>query len=306
MQGEDRRKPVRPLSPVLVFLLCLAPSLAGAGTGASLRATYAASAIAHNDEGQPSEVLTPGAGSLTITVGVTASEGVPNPTPPPESFAVQALGDAIGVARYGSLSGVASAEASSLPANLVALSRVLVNVKPGYTDVATVLSDTLPAGTPVTVTFRATLDATALHFVDPPNGVGPTGAGALYEIVLRDLDDLVAPVATRTLAVDSTGTAITTGMVQLATEIGHQVEIKADLTVGARVDVDLATYEVAQGTADAEAGQTAELLYEPSGDVRIETESGHTYAVPEPGRAALLTAGAVVLALGRARRRAGR
>ena len=129
-------------------------------------------------------------------------------------------------------------------------------------------------------------------------------AGRKIDRALRDLDDLVAPVATRMLAVDSTGTAITTGTVALDTEIGHQVEIKADLTVGAQVHVDYAIYEVAQGTADAEAGQTAELFYEPVGDVRIETESGHTYAVPEPGRAILLAVGSALL-WGRARRRAG-
>jgi hypothetical protein len=140
-----RRPAARTASLSLAVLACLVPSLAAAAT---LRATHAAYALAHNDQGQPNQVQTLGPGSLTITVGVATSEGVPNPSPPPPSWESEALGDAIGTARYGSLTGMAHAEASSLPANNESFAQVLVNVKPGYTEVAEVLSDTLAPGTP--------------------------------------------------------------------------------------------------------------------------------------------------------------
>jgi hypothetical protein len=285
-------------SPALAALACLVPSHSAAAT---LRATGFGSALAHNDEGQPSEVLTPGPGSLEITVGVAASDAIENPTPPPANFEGEALGDAIGTARYGSLAGTAHAEASFLPANNISYSRALVNVTPGYTDVAEVLSDTLAPGTPVMLTFRMSLDAEAVHFVDPPSGVGPTGAGAHYEVELRDLDALTQPVVSRFLVIESFGTRQTSATLQLDTAIGHRVELVADLTVGARVDVDFAKYNVSQGSADTAAAQTAGLFYEPSGDVRLETESGHDYAVPEPGQATLLAFAAVLLLLRRER-----
>lgn len=280
-----------------VALVCLAPAAAAAG---GLRATAVHNSLVYNTADAGSSLLTPGPGSLEITAGTAASEAV---VTPPDVWEGEALGSASGTARYGSLAGRAHAEASFLPTchclNLFA--RVLVSVRPGYTDGAQVLSDTLAPGTPVTLRFRMALDATAIHFVDPPNGVGPTGAGAGYEVVLRDVDDLTAPLAQRTLAVDSSGLQLTSATLELGTAIGHRIELVADLRVGAQVDVDYYINGVSQGSADVLAEQTAGLFYEPSGDVRLETDSGHDYAVPEPGRATLLGLAAAALLLRRGR-----
>jgi hypothetical protein len=212
---------------------------------------------------------------------------------------MEALGTAIGIARYGSLAGNAHAEASSLPGDAGSpLARVQIYVRPGFTDAALVVSDSLAAGSPVTLTFRMALDATAIHVVDPANGVGPTAAGATFEVEIRDLN-VAQPPVTRFLSVASDGTNITSGMLELGTAIGHRIELLADLSVGAQVWANFAEYEVAQGSADAVAGNTGELLYEPAGDVRLVTDSGHDYAAPEPGRGLLLALAAAALLLRR-------
>jgi hypothetical protein len=252
--------------------------------------------------------LTPGPGSLEITAGATASDSIENPSPPPDAWAMQALGTASGTARYGSLAGVAHAEASSLPGGPGApLARIQVGVTPGFTDGALVASDSLDEGSPVTLTFRMTLDATAVHFVDPSSGVGPTGAAAHFEVEIRDADALTQPPAIRFLDITSDGVRQTSGTLELPTAIGHRIELLADLTVGAQVHVNFDDYEVNQGAADAAAGNTGELLFEPAGDVRLVTDSGHDYAAPEPDRAMLLAlaAGALLLRRGLPPWRAG-
>jgi hypothetical protein len=180
-----------------------------------------------------------------------------------------------------------------------------VGVTPGFTDGALVVSDSLAAGSPVTLTFRMTLDATAVHFVDPINGVGPTGAGAHFEVEIRDLDEPTQPPALRFLDITSNGIRQTSGTLELGTAIGHRIELLADLTVGAQVHVNFADYEVAEGNADAAAGNTGELFFEPAGDVRLMTDSGHDYAVPEPGRGVLLALSAALLRLRGRRPRGG-
>ena len=54
-----------------------------------------------------------------------------------------------------------------------------------------------------------------------------------------------------------------------------------------------------EGSADVIADQTAELFYQPSGDVTLVSDSGHDYVAPEPGRGTLLGVSATLLLLRR-------
>jgi hypothetical protein len=241
-------------------------------------------------------LLTPGQGSLQITLGATASD-IAFADPPPTNFEIAAIVDGIGVARYGSLAGRAHAEARSAPAGPY-LAGGQVSVIPGYTDGAEVRSDTLAPGTPVTLTFRMTLAATTIHFVDgsifDPQG---TGAAVRYEVAVSDLDNLAQPSTEGSLVINSRGFEETSRLLELDTAIGHRVELVADLAVNAGVRVDYPFLGVSKGTATALAEQTGELFHEPSGDVRLATESGHNYTVPEPDPVALLLASLPVLLL---------
>jgi hypothetical protein len=274
-------------------LLCSTPSGVEA---AALKAIGNAVAGAYRVSDPGSSSLLPGPGSLQVTAGAAASDVA-------EPYAMQVDVEGIGIARYGSLGGRAHAEASSLPASSFAAGgEVLIDV--GFTDAAVVRSDTLAPGTPVTLHFRTTLDATALHFIDPPAGNPPdsTGAAARLEVVIKDLDDVTRPFGQSALLLNSRGDHETLGGIDFDTAIGGRIELVADLFVAAGVQVDHPLYAFTSGTADVLADHTAELAYEPSGDIRLEADSGHEYAVPEPSRA-LLLATSVLLVLLRSRGR---
>jgi hypothetical protein len=245
-------------------------------------------------------LLTPGPGSLQITLAAAAGDAV-FAEPPPTNFEISAMVDGIGVARYGSLAGRAHAEAHSAPAGPY-LAGGQVSVSPGFTDGAEVRSDTLAPDTPVTLTFRMTLAATAMHSVNPGSlDSQGTGAAARYDVALSDLDNPLQLPAAGSLVINSRGFEETSRVLELDTAIGHQVELVADLSVNANVRVDYPFLGVSDGTADVFAEQTGELFYDPSGDVRLETESGHDYAAPEPRRAILLVLAAAALLLRRGR-----
>jgi hypothetical protein len=232
---------------------------------------------------------------LQINAGSAASDQV-------EEIAVQCNNLGIGVARYGSLAGRAHAEASSTPANpLLAGGQLVLDV--GYADGVQVLSDTLDPGTPVTLAFLMTLEATAFHFIDGshPNPPG-TGAAARHELEIRDLDDISVPFGEGALTINSRGMNETLRTVEFDTAVGHRLEIVVDLFVSAGANIDYPQYDFTQATAEVLAEQTAELFYQPSGDVRLVSESGHDY-VPEPGWGALLSVSAMVLLLRRRQRR---
>jgi hypothetical protein len=280
-------------TPAMIALVALVGSGAEA---ASLKAVADAAAAAHRDPGQKQMVQTPGPGSLSITAGSAASDAIDNDTPPPDRWEMEAIVDGTAVARYGSLAGRAHAEASSLPANASFLAGGEVSLNVGYVDGAEVLSDTLPDGTPVTLTFLMTLDAAATHFTDPsfPNPDG-TGASARHELVLRDADVIVQPPALGALVINSRGVLETSRVVELDTAVGHRIEIVADLFLGAGVDIEDGVTLYSQGAADVLAENTAELVFQPSGDVTLATDSGHDYAAPEPGRGVLLAVGLATL-----------
>jgi hypothetical protein len=243
---------------------------------------------------------TPGPGSLTVTAGAVASDAV---DAPPDRWEMDALMDAIGTARYGSLTGRAHAEARSVPANSSFLAGGQVSLILGYTDEAEVVSNTLAPGTPVTLTFAMSLEASALHVIDGPS-LDPegTGASARHEVTIRDLDVIVQPAAEGALVINSRGVTETSRTLELDTAVGHRIELVADLFVSAGVDIDFGTLGFTQGSADVLAEDTAELLYQPSGDVQLASDSGHDYAVPEPSRRILLLGALHALLWARRRR----
>ncbi|HSJ99296.1 MAG TPA: hypothetical protein VLC53_19630, partial [Myxococcota bacterium] len=217
----------------------------------SLKAIGEARAGAHADSDEGQTLLTPGPGSLTITAGAAASDAVSNSIPPPDGWDMQAMVTGIASARYGSLAGRAHAEASSLPLNSSFLAGGQVSLNVGFTDGAEVVSDTLEPGTPVTLTFFMTLEATAVHSIDgqdlDPDG---TGAAARLELEVRDLDDIAQPSGEGALVINSVGTHETVDTFEFDTSVGHRVEIVADLFVAAGVDVDYLAHGFSQGTAD--------------------------------------------------------
>ena len=276
-----------------VALWCANPQLVAA---ASLKAIGSANASAHLDSAQSQGTLTPNPDSLTITVDVSVDDAVANPSPPPDQWEMAALFDGIATARYGALSGTAHAEASSKPANPFFLAGGQLTMIVGYTDGVQVLSDTLAAETPVTLTFFMTLDATAVHVVDAPIAQPDgTGASVRHELEVRDLDDIVQPAGQGALVINSVGTNEGFAMFEFETEVGHELEIVAELFVSAGTDIDYESFAFSEGSADVVTGQPAEVFYQATGDVRLESDSGYDYLVPEPAAAALQVASVTIL-----------
>jgi hypothetical protein len=281
--------------------LVLAASLAFAHSplaSAELNATATTVAEAHLDSDSGQSVLVPGPGSLGITALADAEDSAFNSSPPPDLWEMDAMVDGIGTARHGLLTGRGQAEASSLPANDFYSAVGQVTLTLDFRDRAVVVSDSLPPGTPVTLTFAMTLDATAQHVIDEldPDPVG-TGASARHEAEVRDVDDLGQLPGDGVLVINSRGDHETFETFLFDTEIGDELELFARLIVTARVAVNFGELSFSQGTAEVLASEAA-LYFEPAGDVRLESESGHDYA-PEPESAGTLAACAALLLLGR-------
>jgi len=166
----------------------------------------------------------------------------------------------------------------------------------GFTDEALVLSDTLDPGTPVTLTFVMTLEGSAVHFTDP-SVANPesTGAAARHEVEVSDLDNITQLPGMGALVINSRGVVEGLRTFDLDTAIGNRLKLVANLQVSAGVDIDFTLNGFSQGSADVIADQTAELVYQPSGDIRVVGDSGHDYVAPEPGQALLLLAGTLLL-----------
>jgi hypothetical protein len=264
---------------------------------ASLKAVGAAAAGAHRDSDEGQLVLTPGPDSQTITAGAAASDAVINDAPPPDAWEMQSLVTGVATARYGSLAGRAHAEAS-VPTATSFLAGGQVSLNVGFTDGAVVLSDTLHPETPVTLGFLMTLEGTAVHFADTPGpNLEGVGAAVRHEVKVRDLDAPAQPTAQGALVINSAGIQEPSATFEFDTAVGHRIEIVADLFVAAGADIDYLTYGYSQGSADVVADQTAELFFQPAGDVRLVSDSGHDYAVPEPSRGTLMLVSAAMLLL---------
>jgi hypothetical protein len=288
-------------TPLCAAVALLASVAGPAFATASLRATASAAASAHNVFEQTTGSPIVGPDSLQVALEAEAAFLAVNPTPPPDDWEMSARVSGVAESRYGALAGSAEADAWSTPGNDFYLAGGDVALNAGYTDTARVVSDTLADGTPVTVSFSMTLDAVAFHFTDAPGPVvsDKIGAAARHELEVRLLDAPTQLPARGALLVNSRGESTTSRLVTVDTAIGHRLEILSDLFLGAGADPDHQFTFGTTASAEVRAGQTAELFYEPSGDVRLETESGHDYAAPEPGRATLLALAAAALLLRR-------
>ncbi len=271
--------------------LCVCGILASPpAPAAMLTADASANVSAGRNIGGPTKLIMPGPGSLAVTIGAAASDSIPR-DPGPGNHEYTGILTGSGAARYGSLAGRAHAEASSRPAGdfdpFGAGGQVSLQL--GFLDTAQVVSTTLTAGTPVTLTFVMTLDGTATHFADGPFPLGRIGAGVRNEAKIIDLEaNTSTPNFSPHTLLNSRGDYIPLTTFQFVTAIGHHLEIDVDLIVaaGAIIDAFPSFGAASQGIADVIADQTARFFYQPSGDVRLVSESGHDYANP-PANVAL-------------------
>jgi hypothetical protein len=159
-----------------------------------------------------------------------------------------------------------------------------------FDDLGTVESTTLADGTPVTLSFTFALDAIGL--VTRP--LGPHGAANAEFTV--DVSDWLTPAMGPVHLVVTDSTPVVRAF---ETAVGRQVRVQgglaAEVIAHAGRDPNGLGMFYPDVEASLDAEHTATLTLEVPPGVTFVSESGHEYAVPEPGRAALLLAGALGL-----------
>jgi hypothetical protein len=300
------------LGPKAIFVaLFCAYALIGAKPASAVSALTAdavGAVGAGRDSGSPAKLITPGDGSLRVTYGAAASDDLSG-----VGLSASVLGS--GQARYGALAGRASAEASSLPAGPHGVGGIVI-LTLGFFDTVEVVSSTLAPETPVTLTFVMTLEATAFHAANGLFTPSRFGASARNEARISDIEaGTFPPTFPPHTLVNSIGNNLTFTTFEFDTAIGHHLELDIDLFVAAGANVDPFIFEgqATSGRAEVIADNTAHFFYDPSGDVRLVSESGHDYAVqgpdpdpvPEPASLTVLGVGAAIILLA-SRRHASR
>jgi hypothetical protein len=269
---------------VLAAVFCSYGSVVPPAWGAVLNADSGVNISAGRNVGQTGKQITPGPGSLSVTIGAVASDAFPrDPNPGFHEYFATATGS--GSASYGTLAGRAHAEAYSRPNGdfdpYGAGGQLTLNL--GFLDKAEVVSNTFAPGTLVTLTFIMTIEASAIHFADGPFTPGRIGAAVRHEATIRDLESGNSTPSFRPYnLVNSVGDNITLRTFQFDTAIGHHLELDVDLMVGAGAIIEaLAGIGAAsQGSADVIADNTAHFYYQPSASVQLMAESGQNYALP--------------------------
>jgi hypothetical protein len=198
-----------------------------------------------------------------------------------------------GVARYGALSGVVAANGSTTPESIISptfgertndgQAIAVGNMQLFFRDTGLVTSSTLPAGAPVTLNFRVSLNAPTV-FSGRPYGTGDSSTSARYT---GSIDD-ISPGATA-----SHYTGINEGGVlnfDFNTLVGNTLQMYGNLDVAIRVQAgrdhpgaDWPFYGTVQATIDASHTATV-VLAAPAG-VTFASTSGHDYtsaALPAP------------------------
>jgi len=156
-----------------------------------------------------------------------------------------------------------------------------------FDDVATVLSSSLPAGTPVSLSFAGDL-ASSVLLTGLPNY---NHASVLYEGNVKDLT--TGATAGFTLFNAATGTYPTRQVTTLDTVVGHDLELTGRLSLGGELQL---VFDETSASAEIDAAHTAHFHFtpEPAFDVTLLATSGHSYLAPEPSTWALaLCAGAL-------------
>jgi hypothetical protein len=297
----------------LLLLAAPAPVLAAHSLTAPPNGTSGCAAIAAAGNGvmeDPADLLTTPVGDeldVTLTAAATKGLSFPELYIGSMSYVCTLLG--AGTVGYGAAHGVLSIETSSTPDFLLptpvnepnifgndgrAVGQGLLSLQ--FDDTGEVVSNTLPDGTPVTLEFVFSLDASAILI---PGPAGPLiGASASYAVKATDVEG--AGEVTRLLV----GNEIVT--VELDTAVGNHIDLQGRLDLGANAlagRVQAGEQYVAQRDASIDASHTATFAIDPPDGVGFDAESGHEYAVPEPGAALALVSGALTLAAARRRRR---
>jgi hypothetical protein len=244
---------------------------------------------------------------LEVTAVADASDGLSVPGLYEGSMAWSCILAGSGAVEYGSLAGSASIEASSTPDflpptpnnepntftnNGYGAGDLLLTLQ--FDDTATVVSDTLPNGTPVQLEFEYSLQSTAV-LVGRPLGEHLAAAATYFPSAV----DTAAPGAPASAILS--GSQIVTRT--LDTAVGHTINLQGQLQLRA---IALAGREVPgalyypQASASVEASNSAYFRLVANGDVRLDAESGQDYAaVPAPAQAPLALTGVLVLWLSR-------
>jgi hypothetical protein len=240
-----------------------------------------------------------------VTLAATASEGESFPGLYDGSFAHECNLLGAATLAYGSAAGALSLDASSTPDFLEGIGANAGNIFTNhgrargeallelqFDDTGTVVSNVLPAGTPVQLEFTFVLESTAVTV-----GLYPLlAATATYFPKARDTTS------------GATAEWILSGNQQvtrtLDTQVGRTIDLQGRLALrvlglAGRESGMIAYYPEAQASIDA--SNSSHFTLQLPADVQLVTESGHDYTVPEPGHALLLGSGALVLAASRRR-----
>lgn len=136
-----------------------------------------------------------------------------------------------------------------------------------------------------------TLDATAEHTANGLFVPGTIGAAARSEARILDIESGIGtPRLAPDTVVQSIGERVTVRTFEFTTAIGHHLQLDVGLLISAGVFIEPFRFEgqASAGTAVVIADHTARFFHEPSGDVRLVSESGHDYALSGSTAAGLL------------------
>jgi hypothetical protein len=214
-----------------------------------------------------------------------------------------------GVATYGTLAASLEAQARNQAAfsNLDEPSAFGI-LRMSFADGALIVSDTLSVGTPVVLTFVASL---ASDFIATGRPSDPSHNGAAVDYTGTVTDTTTGAKGVGFIGNGVAGTTPPSVTFTLATEVGRALQLSAELDLGVEAraqNMDSPTGGDVLATSSVTANHTAHLIYQPLGDVMLVSDSGHDYrtsasaVVPEPSSLCLAGLGVAAILLRRRRR----
>jgi len=218
-----------------------------------------------------------------------------------------------GVATYGTLAASLEAQARNQAAfaNLNEPSAFGI-LRMSFADGAVVVSNTMPVGTPVMLTFVVSL---ASDFIATGRPADPSHNGASADYTGTVTDTTTGAKGFAFIGNGVAGTTPPSVTFILATEVGHALQLSAELDLGVEARaLNMDTGGDVLATSSVIANHTAHLIYQQLGDVMLVSDSGHDYRtsasavalVPEPGSLCLAGLGVAAIWLRRHRQRNGR